>query len=856
MKQPGTKTSPDNSILTDAQLRIEIDKCEYCAEKPCKTACPCDCSPADFIMAARLGAPSDYRRATAEIMSMNPLGGICGQVCPDRFCMAACSHRPVDAPLNIPAIQATIVARARALGVMPRFGKVRANGRRVAIVGAGPAGLAAAATLGQHGYTAHIYETRGEPGGMCRLIPGHRLDRPVLDADVAFVLSMSNVSLRKARGGGDPIALLMKGYDAAVVAAGLWDSIVLPIPNADRAIKGLEFLEDPGAWKLKGRVAVVGGGATALDCAVAAKVHGAKSVEMFALEKAGEMPLTSRERGEVLSHGIDVSGRTRVTAIRMAGDKVVGLDVMKVDLPAGVAFTPAAVRDVEGSEQVRHGIDHVIMAIGARPRVKRVAGKRVFYAGDMVNGPSTVVEASAAGKNVAAQVIAYLEGHRKPKSGNPCKSTLRIPGYDFEPVSLATDFFGRTLTSPFLLSASPASDGYEQMKRAYDEGWAGGIMKTAFDNLPIHIPAAYMTCFDKTTWGNCDNVSDHPIDRVCREVKRLVREYPDRLTAASTGGTVSGDDDADRASWQGNTRKLEAAGAMAIEYSLSCPQGGEGAEGDIVSQNAALTAKIVGWVMAIGRGDVPKLFKLTSAVTDIRTILRAVKVVFDRYPHKKAGVTLANTFPSLTFRAPQRGCCIGDPAQRARAWEDGVVVGMSGEGITPVSYLCLATACGLGVEVSGNAGPVNYRAAANFLALGTNTVQFCTVVEKHGYGILHELKSGLSHLLAERGIGSIADLRGITQPNPIRGFMDLDAETQVSACTRDLCVQCGNCARCPYLAIALDADRYPMTDAAKCIGCGLCALQCFVGAISLRDRTPAERQARAQGPTLGAHCCE
>jgi glutamate synthase (NADPH/NADH) small chain len=829
MAHPGAiATLPDNSILTDAQLKIEIDKCEYCAEKPCKAACPCDCSPADFAMAARLGAPSDYRRAAAEIMSMNPLGGICGQVCPDRFCMAACSHARVDAPLNIPAIQATIVARARALGVMPVFQKVKPDGKRVAIIGGGPAGLGAAAMLGQHGCAAHIYEKRDEPGGMCRLIPDDRLHRPVLDADVAFVLSMSNVN-RKARGANDPLALLAKGYDAVVVAAGLWDPIVLPIPNAAHAIKGLEFLEDPGAYTLKGRVAVIGGGATALDCAVVAKAHGAASVEMFALEKAGEMPLTSRERGEVLAHGIDVSGRTRVTAIRVARRKVAGLDTMKVDLPAGATFSPAAVRDVEGSQQVRRDIDHVIMAIGARPRFARVANKAVFYVGDMVNGPSTVVQASAAGKNAAALVMAHLEGRRKPRFADALKSTLRIPGYNTQPVSLETHFFGRTLSSPFLLSASPASDGYEQMKQAYDAGWAGGIMKTAFDSLPIHIPAAYMTCFNETTWGNCDNVSDHALDRVCREVKRLVREYPDRLTGASTGGTVTGHDEIDRQSWQGNTRKLEAAGAMVVEYSLSCPQGGEGTEGDIVSQNAALTAKIIDWVMEVGRAEVPKLFKLSSAVTDIRTILKAVKAVFDRYPEKKAGVTLANTFPSLAFK-PGR-----------RTWEDGVVVGMSGEGITPVSYLCLATACGLGVTVSGNAGPVNYRAAADFLALGTNTVQFCTIVEKHGYLIIDELKSGVSHLLAARGIGSVAELRGITQPNPIRAFMDLDAEKQVSTCDRDLCVQCGNCTRCPYLAITRSQDGYPVTDSSKCIGCSLCALQCFVGALSLRDRTAGER---------------
>ncbi len=822
-------TCKDNSLLTDAQLRIEIEKCEYCAEKPCKEACPCDCSPADFIMAAKLGATSDYQRATAEIMSMNPLGGICGQVCPDRHCMAACVHEKVDAPLNIPSIQATIVTKARELGVMPTFARVKPNGKKVAIIGGGPAGLGAAAMLGQSGYKADIYESLDLAGGMCRCIPEHRLYKPVLDDDVKFVLSMSNVSYKKGKKEPDPAKLLKQGYQAVIVAAGLWKPIMLPIPNADKTIKGLEYLQKPKAYKLKGRVAIIGGGATALDCAVTARDNGAEYVEMIALENPGEMPLTSRERAEAMKNGIDVTGRTRVAAIRVKGGKIVGLDTLRVHLPAGTKFNPRAIRDVKGSEQARNDIDHVIMAIGARTDFSCVENKSVFYVGDMVNGPSTVVEASAAGKNVASQVIAFLQGKKIPKIEKPMKSRLQIPGYNFEPVSLETDFFGRRISSPFILSASPASDGYDQMKMAYDAGWAGGIMKTAFDNLSIHIPAAYMTCFNETTWGNCDNVSDHVIDRVCKEVKRLVKEYPDRLTGGSTGGTVSGNDEADRKSWQSNTRKLEAAGAMVIEYSLSCPQGGEGAEGDIVSQNAALTAKIIGWVMEISQPDIPKLFKLTSAVTDIKTILRAVKPVFDRYPNKKAGVTLANTFPSLAFQpGPKK-------------WEDGVVVGMSGEGITPVSYLCLSSACGKGIAVSGNAGPVNYRAAADFLALGTNSVQFCTVVEKYGYGIIHDLKSGLSHLMAARGIRSIAELTGITQPDPIRGFMDLTGEKQVSSCDHDLCVQCGNCTRCPYMAISLDEDGYPVTDPQKCIGCKLCVLQCFVSALSLRDRKPSEK---------------
>ena len=824
----------DNPILTDAQLRAEIEKCEFCEEKPCREACPCHCSPADFIMAVKLGTPADFKRAAAEIMSQNPFGGICGMVCPDTLCMGACVHKKMDCAVNIPAVQATIVAKARALGNFPEFAKAKPNGKTVAVVGAGPAGVAAAVALAQKGYKVDVYEQNEKPGGMCRLIPEHRLYKEMLEKDLQFCLGMGGklIQLKTGKKIADPQALLKKGAQAVIVAAGLWQPVILNVPNKEKAIGGIEFLQKPRGYGLKGKkVAVIGGGATALDCAVAAKLAGAKSVDMVALETVGEMPLTSREKQDLVEHGIDVNGRMRLAEICVKGGKVSGIKTVKVELAAGQKFSVGALKDVKGTEQVRGDIAAVIMAIGARGTIPVKEAKGVFFAGDIANGPTFVVTASAAGKNAAMAVDAALNGRKAPKVDNPKKSRATVDGYDKIPVPLETDFFGRKLLNPFLLSASPASDGYEQMKKAYEAGWAGGIMKTAFDNLPIHIPAAYMTAFNKTTWGNCDNVSDHPIDRVCAEVKRLVKEYPDRLTGASTGGNVSGNDESDRASWQSNTRKLEQAGAMVIEYSLSCPQGGEGAEGDIVSQNAALSAKIIGWVLSVGNPEIPKLFKLTSAVTDIKSILRAIKPVFEKYAPAKAGVTLANTFPSLAFKPGPK------------VWEDGVVSGISGEGITPVSYLCLSSAGGMGVAISGNAGPVNYKAAADFLALGTNTVQFCTVVEKHGYGIIDELCSGLSHLMEARKIKSVSQLVGITQPNPIRGFMDLDPTKQISDCDEDLCVQCGNCTRCPYLAISLDKDGYPETDASKCIGCSLCVLLCPAKALRLRDRTAKEKQA-------------
>lgn len=509
-----------------------------------------------------------------------------------------------------------------------------------------------------------------------------------------------------------------------------------------------------------------------------------------------------------------------------------GLTTRKVALPLGVPFHPRNVVDVPGTEQVRPGFEVFVVAIGARPTLERQSGAGVFVAGDLENGPTTVVEAVAAGKNAAVQVDAFLSNAPLPVIDRRVKSKVALSGYRALPVGLECDFFGTPILSPFLLSAAPPSDGYEQMRRAYEAGWAGGVMKTAFDNVPIHIPGEYMVAFTGSTYGNCDNVSGHPLDRVCREVEQLRREFPDRLTLASTGGPVSGRDEADAPVWQSNTRKLEAAGVCGVEYSLSCPQGGDGTKGDIVSQDPELTAKIIDWVLQVSDPDIPKLFKLTAAVTAIFPIIAAIREVLARHPGKKAGVTLANTFPTLALRARPGG-----------GWEEGVVVGMSGEGVIPISNLTLANVSRLGVVVSGNGGPMDYKAAADFLALGARTVQFCTVVMKHGYGIVDELHSGLSYLMADRGLHSVSELIGRALPNPITGFMELSAVKKISTVTRELCQHCGNCTRCPYLAISLDEDKVPVTDATRCVGCSICVQKCFSGALAMRERTAEEAAA-------------
>lgn len=666
------------------------------------------------------------------------------------------------------------------------------------------------------------------------LIPDYRLNPEIVRTETAFIKSLGDISIKHGRTVDDPAELLAE-HAAVIVSAGVSEPIPLDIPGEKFALSWQEFLE--GRPKLSGKkVAVLGGGAVAADCATTAARLGADSVELIYRRRSQDMPLTAYERDMLLEHGVEITTCTKPLAVVHHGGRVTGLDLRRMMLPAGCESRPGNFVPVEKESPVFREFDLVISAIGSRPKLPVTKTRGIFYAGDMVLGAATVVESVASGKNAAAEADAFLRGEAPTKFENRAKSRVILAGLPSRPVPLDADFFGRQILSPFLISAAPHSDGLAQMRKAYERGWSGGVMKTAFDNVPIHIPAGYMFALTRSTYGNCDNVSGHPLDRVCREVAQLVREFPDRLTLASTGGPVTGDDEADRAVWQSNTRKLQDAGAMGVEYSLSCPQGGDGTHGDVVSQNAALTAKIVGWVMEAGDGNIPKLFKLTAAVTAIQPIIQAIQEVFARYPDKKAGVTLANSFPSMAFRQAAD-----------RRWEEGVVIGMSGAGVLPISYLTLAKVSRTGIAVSGNGGAMTYKDAANFLALGAQTVQFCTAVMKYGLGYVDELHSGLSYLLAGRGFRSVQELVGAALPDPVTDFAALSPTKQLPQVVDALCHHCGNCTRCPYQAIVLDAHGVPMFDASCCVGCSLCAQKCFSGAISMRDRTPPELAALQEG---------
>lgn len=796
------------SFLSEKLFREEADRCESCKNKPCQGACPAGCSPAEFIQAAKGMRPSDFQRAAAMILSQNPIGGICGSICSEKHCMSACSRGKAGRPVSIPALQSYIIYRAQLDGIRQAFPACQKDGEKVAVLGAGPAGLSAAAVLACAGKEVHLYDDNPTSGGMCRLIPEDRLPREMLDKNISFLTDLG-IFFHQSTSPLLAEALLTQ-YEKVIDASGRHQKVTLDIPGKEYAIDALDFLAEP---RIHDRVAIIGCGGIAVDCAAAALQQGASGAELFALEQLCELNLGSKERETLFAPGVSVHTRTAVSAIRQEANGQFSLLTEDVLLPPGASFHPSAVQHMAESQRWAGPVDTVIFAIGSRA-LPSSDHPHLIRAGECAIGAATAVEAAASGKAAAYQLLGLDQGGE----------TKPLPSYQPLPVSLQTTVFGRTVRSPFFVSASPPSDGYAQLKAAYDAGWAGGILKTGFDGVPIHTPGEYMHSTDRFSYANCDGVSARPLDALCEDIRRLREEYPDRMTMASTGADLTGDDAIDRKNWLTCTHKLEKAGAMGIEYSLSCP-GSDGPDSLAVNQDADKTEKIVRWILEGSNPDVPKLFKLTASAPNVGVIAERLSSLAAEFPMAKFGITIGDTIPILVFQ--NRG---------KSQWEDGVVMGVGGKGIAPINQYAVSKVVGCKLPVSASGGVMSYRDAADFLAMGVEFVQCCSIIMRYGYESIRELESGLSWLMWSRSLHSVEELRHACGERIILPYEELSAEKKIPQVDIGLCTSCGNCLRCPAQAVQLDPEGHPTFDPNRCVGCTFCNQICFTGALSMRNR--------------------
>lgn len=395
-------------------------------------------------------------------------------------------------------------------------------------------------------------------------------------------------------------------------------------------------------------------------------------------------------------------------------------------------------------------------------------------------------------------------------------------------VSLATLFTGIPLSNPFLLASAPPTATADMIERAFAAGWGGAVLKTLAQTE--HNPLTNVTpriCAVKHTkrvlgYVNNELGTMKGIDHWLEGMVRIKRNWPERALVASMlyGGTPL------EAQWRDVPQKCQQAGADALELNFSCPHG-SAEEGGLASiaDSAEAIQRVLGWVRE--STTLPIWVKL-PAYCDLERATRLCE------EHGAQSITVINTLNCLP------GIDIHTSHPLLSVDGNGAFGGLSGSAIKPIalrSVVMTRKACGL--AVSGVGGISNWQDAAEFVLAGAGSLQVCTAVMQHGYGIIDDLYSGLAAWLEERDFASVAEAVGNALPY-VMPHRALSREYRAVAVCRETCTCCGACAvSCRdsgYQAIAWEKGQRPKIDPSRCDGCGLCASVCPAESMCMKSR--------------------
>ena len=428
------QTAPNPVLSTLRHFRNEyvehiVDKhcragvCNELVYAPCVNACPASVNVPAYLAYVGEGR---YEDALREHLKANPFPSVCGRVCP-QWCTKKCRRCDLEGPLAVRLVKRFMADQQQDYGhLLPQ--KDAANGKKIGVIGSGPAGLTAAYYLVQRGYEVTVFDKRDEAGGMLRYaIPDYRLPREYVDKEIRTleeygVTIQTGVTLGKDKTLDD---LRKDGFDAFFVATGAGKEVKPNIPGIDTTgvYTGIDFLDRAAKGEdlhVGKHVVVVGGGDSAIDASRIARRLGAQDVTILYRRTRSEMPTNPIEIAEAEVEGNQVVFLANIEAIRPNGDQL-DIDVRRMRLGA---FDKSGRRR---PEPIPEGIetwtvDNVIVAIGQKPEVEEIVATTeglegtdwgsvqadaktgvtsrddVFAGGDMVWGAATVVEAIQAGQ--------------------------------------------------------------------------------------------------------------------------------------------------------------------------------------------------------------------------------------------------------------------------------------------------------------------------------------------------------------------------------------------------------------------------------------------------------------------------
>ena len=397
----------------------------------CTKACPAGVDVPRYIRAVKEGK---YDEAVAVLREKLPLPTVCADAC-FAPCEEMCAYKQFGDPIAIRALKRAAVDKG---GDAWKKKKRRADttGKKVAVVGSGPAGLSVAYYLATKGHGVTLFDAFPKPGGAMRYgIPNYRLPEERLDRDINHILDLG-VTFKgdTTIGKGITLEQLKHDFDAIFLASGANGSTRIPVAGAEKegVLWGWDFLRDVALGKpfdFKGDVVVVGGGNVAIDVALTAGRFGAGNVHLFCLEKREEMPAHEWEIARAEEEGVVIHNSLGPVAV--TGEQAVSGLRLKECLSAFDAsgnFNPAY--DEETTEKIDAA--HVILAVGQTADLAYVEGLKgidtnkgrivvdeadlstgdegVFAGGDVVSGPDSIIGAIAHGRKAASAIDAYLGG--------------------------------------------------------------------------------------------------------------------------------------------------------------------------------------------------------------------------------------------------------------------------------------------------------------------------------------------------------------------------------------------------------------------------------------------------------------
>ncbi len=350
--------------LTAHEARVAADRCYFCHDAPCVAACP---TAIDIPMFIRQIAAGSALGAAKTILTQNILGGMCARVCPtETLCEEACVREAAEGePVQIGRLQRFATDAQMATGRQP-FSRAAATGKKAAVVGAGPAGLACAHRLAMHGHDVTVYDARSKPGGLNEYgIAAYKTVDGFAQAEVDWLMSIGGIRLESGKRLGSEIFLntLRAEFDAVFVGIGLGgvNSLRAEGENLDGVLPAVDFIaelrqaSDLAKLPVGRNVVVIGGGMTAIDAAVQSKLLGAETVTLVYRRGPGDMPASRWEQDLAASKGVTIRHWAR--PVRVNGDG----SAHEIEFE----YTRNGASGLEGTgETFRIAADQVFKAIG------------------------------------------------------------------------------------------------------------------------------------------------------------------------------------------------------------------------------------------------------------------------------------------------------------------------------------------------------------------------------------------------------------------------------------------------------------------------------------------------------------